>query len=227
MSVSSQTTKILDEFLPGYHSTPAPFTGYAITLQVKAQYPNYQHIVLRESQLSLEEYLRSKGVEYQVSERLTTHRFDPEKELFSDLHIGVVEFSWKGTTFLLYKFRWPVVFRNDARLNVLVFLGEGKTKEEKDAVGVELLTAAYKWNLGTREEVWVFSDGDWTKDKKMYQAISSTSWDDLVLDQSFVDGLKRDTETFFSSKDIYHSLGITWKRGLLLLGKRLSFFKQQ
>lgn len=226
MSDSSQTIDILDRFLPPYHSTPVSFPGYTITLRIKARYPKHQHIILRDGKLPLDGYLKSEGVECRVSERLTTHQFDPKKELISDLHIGVVEFSWKGTAFLWYKFRWPVPMRGDATLNVLVFLGEGKTKEEKDVLGVELLTTAYKWSLGTREEIWVFSGGTWMKDKKLYQAVSSTSWDDLVLDQSFVDGLKRDTETFFSSKDIYHSLGITWRRGLLLLGKRLSLFDQ-
>jgi len=75
--------------------------------------------------------------------------------------------------------------------------------------------------MGVDKEIWLFADGCWKKDKKLWESIQMSQWDDLVLDQSFVFGLKRDTETFFSSKDIYESLGITWKRGLLLLGKSL------
>lgn len=38
------------------------------------------------------------------------------------------------------------------------------------------------------------------------------------MDETFKNGLRRDTKTFFASKSAYDSLGITWKRGILLLG---------
>ena len=42
--------------------------------------------------------------------------------------------------------------------------------------------------------------------------------DEVVLEERFKEGLRRDTKTFFASKDAYESLQITWKRGILLLG---------
>ena len=56
------------------------------------------------------------------------------------------------------------------------------------------------------------------KNKKLYKAVQSASWDDVVLDDKFKEGLRRDTKTFFASNAAYDSLGITWKRGILLLG---------
>lgn len=56
------------------------------------------------------------------------------------------------------------------------------------------------------------------KDKALWKSVQSAQWDDIVLDEQFLDGLKRDTKTFFENMEIYNELGITWKRGLLLLG---------
>ena len=64
----------------------------------------------------------------------------------------------------------------------------------------------------------MFQNGRWNKSKSLYKAIQVTSWDDIVLDESFKEDLRRDTDTFFSSREVYESLGITWKRGILLLG---------
>ncbi|EMD35715.1 hypothetical protein CERSUDRAFT_138406 [Gelatoporia subvermispora B] len=66
--------------------------------------------------------------------------------------------------------------------------------------------------------MWVFEGGEWSKSKSLFRAVQSASWDDIVLDESFREGLRRDTETFFASKETYKSLGVGWKRGLLLLG---------
>ncbi|GJJ05945.1 hypothetical protein Clacol_000132 [Clathrus columnatus] len=219
MAVSPQTTTIFDDFLPSYHSPPLSFPGYTITSQVKAQYPNHQHIVLN-TEIPLLDYLQSHNIEYQTADQLTTHSF-VSNDLIPNIQIGLFEFEWRETSFLLYKFVWPssqMMRGQNPLAYVLVFLGKGDSRKEKDAIGFDLLTTAFRWNLDTKDEIWVFSNGHWSKDKKLYKAIASSSWDNLVLDQGFINGLKRDTETFFSSKDIYHSLGITWKRGLLLLG---------
>lgn len=225
MPISNEVSKILDEFLPLQHSAPTPFPGYMIALQLKEQYPNHQHILLRDPQLPLVQYLTSQGVECRVSERLTTHKFQRKltPELNPDLNIGVIDFAWMGAAFQLFKFRWPTARGSEATLSVLVFPALGETKEEKDKLGIDLITRAYRWNLDIREEIWCFSGGCWFKDSELYRAIQASDWDSLVLDQTFIDGLKRDTESFFSSKEIYHSLGITWKRGLLLLGAYLEF----
>jgi len=64
----------------------------------------------------------------------------------------------------------------------------------------------------------VFEGGKWSKNRDMYQAIKATNWEDVVLKEEFKEGLRRDTQTFFASREVYGSLGITWKRGILLLG---------
>ena len=87
-----------------------------------------------------------------------------------------------------------------------------------DAPGRALVGAVYAWGQELKEEIWVFESGRWEKSKQLYKAVRAADWDDVVLDDKFKDGLRRDTKTFFESKEAYASLGITWKRGILLLG---------
>ncbi|EIM84771.1 P-loop containing nucleoside triphosphate hydrolase protein [Stereum hirsutum FP-91666 SS1] len=58
----------------------------------------------------------------------------------------------------------------------------------------------------------------WTANKQLYKAVQAASWEDVVLEDAFKEGLRRDTKGFFESKDIYEDLETIWKRGILLLG---------
>ncbi|KAF8515179.1 P-loop containing nucleoside triphosphate hydrolase protein [Gautieria morchelliformis] len=154
-----------------------------------------------------------------VTEKHRVHQFDHARDkLIGNLKVGFSEFSWAGTDFLVYKVTWSDPAIGLQVMYIVLFKADGKDNAERDKVGEELITAAYRWNLGTKDEIYVFSDGHWSKDKKLWNAIQLAQWDNLVLDQEFIAGLKRDTDTFFSSREIYESLEIPWKRGLLLLG---------
>ena len=88
-----------------------------------------------------------------------------------------------------------------------------------DVVGKNLVKDAYDWmHRPDDSRIWVFDHGQWYQDEGLTKDVESTGWDNLVLEESFVKGLQRDTTTFFSSEKVYKSLGITWKRGILLLG---------
>ena len=89
-----------------------------------------------------------------------------------------------------------------------------------DAAGKALIKEVYDWMHRPDDNIiWVFDRGQWYQDEELTNAVESASWDSLVLEESFVKGLQRDTATFFTSEKIYKSLGITWKRGILLLGE--------
>ena len=64
----------------------------------------------------------------------------------------------------------------------------------------------------------MYQSASWKADKDLYKAVQAASWDDVVLHESFKDGLRRDALSFFECKHVYDELGVTWKRGILLLG---------
>ena len=75
-----------------------------------------------------------------------------------------------------------------------------------------------EWTSEVRGEVLVFQDGEWAKNKKLFEAIKGATFANLVL----VDSLKREIETefvqFFQSREVYEKYGIPWKRGVLFIG---------
>src|SRR6266576_5852285 len=80
-------------------------------------------------------------------------------------------------------------------------------------LGEEFLAAVCEWSSEVRDEVLVFRDGEWIKDKKLYEAIKAATFDNLILR----DGLKREIQAdfgqFFLSREIYKQYRIPWKRG--------------
>jgi AAA+ superfamily predicted ATPase len=75
-----------------------------------------------------------------------------------------------------------------------------------------------EWSSEVRGEVLVFQDGEWVKNKELYDGIKSATFDNLILR----DGLKRELQDdfvqFFRSRETYERHRIPWKRGVLFIG---------
>lgn len=130
---------------------------------------------------------------------------------YSQVIAGVTTFAYNSVFFRAYKASWQTSSFHTYFYH-LAFI------DADDSVGSTLMQEVYRWANSLKEEIWVFEAGRWAKSKPLYTSVRSADWDDIVLANEFKDGLRRDTRTFFSSKDIYLSLNITWKRGILLLG---------
>ena len=147
-------------------------------------------------------------------------------ELLSRFKTGTMKFSYHGTEFLVYKVSWNAGYRGEITLIDLVFedLANTPPSAEKHgqvdttSVGHKLVSEVFRWTKALKNEMWVFQNGMWSKDKALWSAIRGASWDNIVLEDEFLEGLRRDTRTFFENRKIYKDLGVVWKRGLLLLG---------
>jgi SpoVK/Ycf46/Vps4 family AAA+-type ATPase len=64
----------------------------------------------------------------------------------------------------------------------------------------------------------VFQSGMWRRDAKLLRDIEAFRLEDLVLPEAAQRGLFDDVEGFFASKELYEAMGVTWKRGVLLVG---------
>lgn len=217
---------LLDSFLPQHFSSPGQSTEFIVAQKFKEAHADMQQITILDMFLPLAAFLKSQNVAVKVTETHRTYHFDHAQSIVtSQLKMGMSEFSWAGTDFIVYKVTWSDTTVGGQVMYMLFFKAEGEDNTQKDKVGEELLTTAYNWDLGLKDEIYVFSEGHWSKDKKLWSAIQMAQWDNLVLDNEFVSGLKRDTDTFFSSREIYESLEIPWKRGLLLLGNAIFLSK--
>lgn len=184
---------------------------------LKALHPDAQHLSVvqwNDCAFPLSSYLGTVGVTPTVveDETHTVVQYEhAEHYVYTQVIAGVTTFTYEATEFRAFKATWMSTHQQQVFYH-LVFQGVD------DAVGQRLAKEVYTWANSLKEEIWVFEGSGWTKSKALYKAVRAASWDDIVLDLKFKDGLRRDTRTFFSSKDIYRSLGITWKRGILLLG---------
>ena len=200
-------------------------------------HPDSVHIPVVDQYFPIGQFLKENNilVKGHRNETLTTYVLslsgsgtNSERYINSKDICGLTSFSYKGTDFLLYKVEvetsgsncgppgrssttfWNFVYDRPAGVDLM----------SADEVGKNLVKEVYDWMHRPDDNIiWVFDRGQWYQDEELTKAIESSSWDSLVLEESFVKGLQRDTSTFFSSEQIYKSLGITWKRGILLLGK--------
>lgn len=74
-----------------------------------------------------------------------------------------------------------------------------------------LLLAAGAWQVALHNEIWVFNQGYWQKDDRLYEEIQKANWRDVILDETFKTALQKDIYGFFTSEDIYKELAIPWK----------------
>lgn len=86
------------------------------------------------------------------------------------------------------------------------------------ALAEEFYTAVCEWSAVPHSEVLVFEQGNWRKDRSLFQAIRNSTFDNLVLASGLKEALRADVQQFFSRREVYSRLGVPWKRGLLLLG---------
>ena len=58
----------------------------------------------------------------------------------------------------------------------------------------------------------------WSKDKELFARVQGASWDEVILNPVMKANLIEDVQGFFDNKNLYKSLAVPWKRGLILHG---------
>lgn len=89
---------------------------------------------------------------------------------------------------------------------------------ESEAIAEQFLRAVCEWTEPVQDEILVFEDGGWMTSQRLYDAIKSASFDDLVLPAELKHSLVADFSRFLSSRALYEQYGIPWKRGVMLTG---------
>ncbi|KAF9001540.1 P-loop containing nucleoside triphosphate hydrolase protein [Cyathus striatus] len=160
------------------------------------------------------EFLESKNISLYIDEGETHETFDYDhasRKGYTSTVAGVSRFEYESIEYIAYKATWQNEWQNEHFYH-LVF------DSQDNAPGKELARTVYQWANSPKDEVWIYEDENWSKSASLYKSIRSSDWDSIVLKDEFREGLRRDVETFFNSRDAYASLNITWKRGILLLG---------
>ena len=82
----------------------------------------------------------------------------------------------------------------------------------------ELILSAGHFTTTLHDEIWVFDQGYWQKDRSLWQSIQKASWENVILDESMKKELVNVVRRFLDSRNQYEKLGVPWKRGLIFYG---------
>ncbi|KAG9495544.1 hypothetical protein J7337_013793 [Fusarium musae] len=82
----------------------------------------------------------------------------------------------------------------------------------------QLVLAAGSWASDLHNEVWVFDQGFFTKDRELWESAQKSTWDAVILDEDMKKSLINDHLSFFESRQTYARLGVPWKRGIIYHG---------
>jgi transitional endoplasmic reticulum ATPase len=142
---------------------------------------------------------------------------EPEGSVADTVLFGRWDYEWNGRSMPCYKFRWV----DDAWKvrQFYAFVTKASTIVDNYCPHTEsLIKACGAWTQELHDEVYVYEDGDWQKNKTLFKAVSKSSWDDVIIDPSMKKDIIRDVESFFSSQSTYTKYNIPWKRGIILHG---------
>ncbi|KAL8938447.1 MAG: hypothetical protein Q9216_003898 [Gyalolechia sp. 2 TL-2023] len=151
------------------------------------------------------------------SSELKWRRYIPPARRVSDSHGTLVDsvkfgrfiYSWSDHTYIMYNI---VVTQNnyDEELTYLL----GPSAQANDDL---LLAACFYWNE-LRDEVLVYDNGYWSKSRKLWESVQSSTWEDVILAPAMKKDIIGEMKRFFGSQERYRKLKVPWKRGLIYYG---------
>ncbi|KAK7419309.1 hypothetical protein QQX98_003461 [Neonectria punicea] len=82
----------------------------------------------------------------------------------------------------------------------------------------QLVLSVGSWGSDLHDEVWVFDQGYFVKDRELWESAQKSTWDAVILDEDMKKSLINDHISFFESKQTYADLDVPWKRGIIYHG---------
>jgi AAA+ superfamily predicted ATPase len=130
-------------------------------------------------------------------------------ELYQTIEHGNFQVEWQGKKIDLLLMNW-----GNGICKVKYYWILADTEE----VANNFFSAVCEWNLPISKEILVFEDGYWSKDKELFEAIQTATFDNLVLGSNLKKTIQDDLIDFLNVREEYENYDIPWKRGMLLIG---------
>lgn len=133
------------------------------------------------------------------------------------VHFGKYHYTWNDYGFIVYTATFLQGFGQIKNSYIL-------HKRDHELVGGrcritdELIAASTKWSENVHDEVLMFDQECWTKNKELWASVQNASWEDVIMDKDMKETLVTDVEGFFDCKEDYKEFAVPWKRGIILHG---------
>ena len=123
---------------------------------------------------------------------------------------GSYDYSFQGEHFLVY-----IVEGSDgqykSKFNYVLHEGaeDGSLMAQKKTD--ELIMAATKYQEELHDEVLVFDNGFWQKNKELWMNVQKSNWEDVILEEERKKSIIEDVTGFFNVEERYREFGVPWK----------------
>jgi len=131
------------------------------------------------------------------------------KEFIDEPENGFFNVLWKGSLLDVLFVTWTSEGSRDRHHWIIA---------DDRKIAEDFLRAVCDWATEVRGEILVFDSGYWYKDRELFDAIKSASFDNLILPSDLKREIQDDFANFFASREMYEKRRIPWKRGVLLIG---------
>ena len=140
-----------------------------------------------------------------------------EGKMTDKVLFGKYDYEWKGEVFIVYTATFQQGF-GQVKNNYVLHKRDHELVDGRCKATDELIAAATKWNNNVHDEVLVFDQERWTKNKDLWASVQNASWDDVIMDKDMKETLVNDVEGFFDCRDDYKEFSVPWKRGIIFHG---------
>ena len=149
----------------------------------------------------------------------TLGRSSGEKGQMSDhVHFGRYDYRWNDHVFIIYTAKWQEGFCGEVENSYILHRRDHPLINGRCFITDSLIAAASQWAANVHDEVLVFDQEKWTKNKELGASIQDATWDDVIMDADMKNTLIKDVEGFFDSKEDYKAYSVPWKRGIIFHG---------
>lgn len=178
-------------------------------------YPNHSLVMSQDYYTNILGFPQAVTIPLKPDELITNSSFIPLARSNTGVMIDSVEFGGFRTAWDKYEFTVYIMKYAEGLSSYIqhYILHEGPRGPAQ-----ALLTAAGAWSYELHDEIWVFNLGFWQKNAGLWAEVQKANWDDVILKDTFKKELQNDVYSFFDSEGLYKSLGIPWKRGLIMYG---------
>ena len=203
----------IENFITDALYKPTDYIAYHVGRELAELYPGKRIVEGQTGYFDLEEFVRAERCsivqETSIFNHIRSDWWGPDEQLRETIKNSWVNVLWQHQ---LLDVVLVTFSQNCYATRHHWIIADDKT------IAQSFFKEVCDWTSEVRGEVLVFQDGEWSKNKKLFDAIRSATFENLVLADPLKQEIQKDFSQFFQSRELYDKHGIPWKRGVLFIG---------
>ena len=198
------------------------YSEVAIVSALRARYPNFT-VEVTPSSTNLIEFaeagLAEATLDLSTDELFEIRACAPASDPFSrgigklesEIVFGKYDYKWNTESFIVYKAQWGKYYDTVQMSFILHENDLAATSSGRSKASDDLIMAASQYASELHDEILVFDQEKWTKNRELWTSVQHSSWDDVILNPVLKHKLLTEVESFFDCRDMYHDFSVPWK----------------